>query len=92
MVSVLLPEGAGPTPASSTVGLVVSKAVGGSVVRTRVKRRLRHLSAARLASLPVGTEMVLRALPPAATASSSELGTDLDRCLRSLVPTEQVSA
>lgn len=92
MVSVLLPDGSPSTAGTSTVGLVVSKAVGGSVVRTRVKRRLRHLCAARLDLLPAGSEMVLRALPPAAAASSAELGADLDRCLRSLVPAEQVSA
>lgn len=92
MVSVLLADRSAPSTGASTVGLVVSKGVGGSVVRTRVKRRLRHLCAARLDTLPAGTEVVLRALPPAATASSATLGEDLDRCLRSLVPAEQVSA
>jgi ribonuclease P protein component len=92
VVSVLLPDGSPAAARTSSVGLVVSKAVGGAVVRTRVKRRLRHVCAARLDLLPTGTEVVLRALPPAATASSADLGADLDRCLRSLVPTERVSA
>ncbi|MPY97719.1 MAG: ribonuclease P protein component [Actinophytocola sp.] len=65
-------------------GFVVSKAVGNAVVRHRVLRRLRHLVAARLGTLPRGTTLVVRALPPAASASSAELGKDLDRALRKL--------
>jgi ribonuclease P protein component len=63
-------------------GFVVSKAVGGSVVRHRVARRLRHLVRPRLAALPPGTALVGRALPPAATASSVEVAADLDAGLR----------
>jgi ribonuclease P protein component len=66
------------------VGFVVSRAVGGSVVRNRVVRRLRHLVRPRLAQLPPGTLLVLRALPAAATATSAELATDLDALLRRL--------
>jgi len=65
-------------------GFVVSKAVGNSVVRHRVTRRLRHLVAARLGTLPDGCALVVRALPPAANASSRELGSDLDAALRRL--------
>jgi ribonuclease P protein component len=64
------------------VGLVVSKAVGGSVVRHRVSRRLRHLIRERLALLPEGTRLVERAAPPAATATSAALASDLDAVLR----------
>jgi ribonuclease P protein component len=67
------------------VGFVVSKAVGGSVVRTRVKRRLRHLVRDRLPSLPSGAILVVRAAPAAAGATSAELARDLDRCLSRLV-------
>jgi ribonuclease P protein component len=63
-------------------GFVVSRAVGGSVVRHRVTRRLRHLVARRLAALPPGARLVVRALPPAAGASSAELADDLDAGLR----------
>ncbi|MGC5614669.1 ribonuclease P protein component [Georgenia sp. Z1491] len=65
------------------VGFVVSKGVGGAVVRTRVKRRLRHLMSERLASIERGTHVVVRALPRAAQATSAQLGADLDRALRS---------
>jgi ribonuclease P protein component len=58
------------------VGFVVSKAVGGAVLRNRVKRRLRHLAADRLADTPAGTRMVVRALPRSAGAAT-ELRTDL---------------
>jgi ribonuclease P protein component len=60
---------------------VVSKAVGGSVVRHAVVRRLRHLVRPRLAGLPPGARLVVRALPDAATASSARLGADLDAAL-----------
>ena len=66
---------------TSRAGLVVSKAVGGSVVRSTVSRRLRHLLRDRLASLPAGSRLVVRASPPAATASSALLGDDLDAAL-----------
>jgi len=68
----------------SRVGFVVSRAVGGAVVRNRVARRLRHLVRSRLQQLPPGTLLVIRALPPAATATSAELAMDLDAVLRRL--------
>lgn len=66
------------------VGFVVSKAVGGSVVRHRVARRLRHVLRERLDSLPAGTRLVVRALPRSATADSARLASDVDRALRTL--------
>ena len=64
------------------VGFVVSKQVGGSVVRNRVKRRLRHAVGSRLEQLPDDGRLVVRALPASAAASYQELGDDLDRCLQ----------
>jgi ribonuclease P protein component len=63
------------------VGFVVSKAVGGAVVRNRTKRRLRALVHQRLNQVPAGTDLVIRANPLAAQASSQELGRDLDALL-----------
>ena len=68
----------GPGP---RVGLVVGKAVGNAVVRNRVKRQLRHLVRPYLTQLPPSSELVIRALPPAATMSGAELGAELARCL-----------
>ena len=63
------------------VGMIVSRAVGNSVVRNRVKRRLRHLVRARLGHLEPGTVVAVRALPASASMTSAELGGQLDRCL-----------
>ena len=70
------PEALHPRPARA--GFVVGRSVGNAVVRHRVTRRLRHLLAARLEHLDPGTEIVVRALPPAADASSAALAADLD--------------
>ena len=68
---------AGPARA----GLVVSKAVGGSVVRTRVARRLRHVLRRWVPALPAGTRLVVRAAPAAAAADSAALDQDLRAAL-----------
>lgn len=68
-------------PVPPRAGLVVSKAVGGSVVRHRVARRLRHLLRERLERLAPGTLLIVRAAPAAASASSSALAGDLDTAL-----------
>jgi ribonuclease P protein component len=65
-------------------GLVVSRAVGGSVVRSRVSRRLRHLLRDRLPALPDGARLVVRAAPASACADSAALGGDLDAALARL--------
>ena len=71
-------------PAGPLVGFVVSKAVGNSVQRHGVTRRLRAQIASRLELLPAGSGTVVRALPGAASASSADLGRDLDRALSRL--------
>ena len=63
------------------VGFVVSKAVGNSVIRHRVTRRLRALAGSRLAALAPATQVVVRANPVAAQATSAELGDALDAAL-----------
>ena len=78
----LAPEADGPARA----GFVVGRAVGNSVVRHRTVRQLRHLVRDRLDRLPAGSVLVVRALPPAATADSAALGRDLDSALTRLLP------
>jgi ribonuclease P protein component len=77
----------GPGPAQPRAGFVVSKAVGGAVVRNAVTRRLRALVRDRLDRLPTGSSLVVRGLPPAATATSALLGEQLDSCLGRLLAT-----
>ena len=63
---------------SKRAGFVVPRAVGSAVVRNRVRRRLRHLVRDRLASLPAGSLLVVRALPGAADRPYQQLAADLD--------------
>lgn len=74
-------DGTRPGPEPIRIGIITSKAVGPAVVRNRVNRRLRHLARARLDLLPPGSQLVVRALPPASSASSRELAADLDAVL-----------
>ena len=62
-------------------GFVVSAKVGNAVTRHRVTRRLRPLIRQELTALPAGTDVVVRALPAAATATSAALGADLRSAL-----------
>jgi ribonuclease P protein component len=75
---------------TARIGFVVSKAVGPAVTRNLVKRRLRHLCRERIETLPPGSLLVVRALPPAAQASYDELATELDRCLARVATPESV--
>jgi|APCry1669189034_1035192.scaffolds.fasta_scaffold03908_5 ribonuclease P protein component len=77
---------------SPNVGFIVSSAVGGSVVRHRVTRQLRHIMWQHLASFPSGMRIVVRALPAAATATSVELEADVVKALRRLGVTQGVTA
>jgi ribonuclease P protein component len=71
-------------------GFVVGKAVGNSVVRHRVTRRLRAVVRNELHRLPPTADLVVRARPESATASSAVLHTDLaaglDRLLAGRMP------
>jgi ribonuclease P protein component len=78
----------GSSPASghpARAGFVVSKAVGPAVTRNLVTRRLRHLLRDRLDLLPAGADLVVRALPAAATRPYDELAADLDAALAKAV-------
>ncbi len=62
-------------------GLVVSKAVGNAVTRHATSRRLRHVCRSLADTLPVTAEVVVRALPASATATSEQLARDLAKAL-----------
>jgi ribonuclease P protein component len=67
------------------VGFVVSRAVGGAVVRNRVRRVLRHLARGYLGSLPAGSLLVVRADPRAATARQADVAAELDLVITALL-------
>ena len=53
-------------------GLIISKAVGGSVIRHKVARRLRHEISRHISTLTPGTLIVVRALSNAKNADVSQ--------------------
>jgi ribonuclease P protein component len=62
-------------------GFIVSKAVGGAVVRNLVRRRLKSIVDRRIASGFAGYDVVFRALPASATAPFAELEREVGRSL-----------
>lgn len=79
------PHAPGESVPPARAGFVVSKAVGGAVVRNQVKRRLRHLMRDRLVQLPPGSLVVVRALSDAGSADHDHLARDLDAALQRLL-------
>lgn len=67
--------------AERIAGFAVSRAVGGAVIRNRVKRRLRAIMADLLPTLPEGSAVVIRALPRSADADYVKLKRDVAECL-----------
>jgi ribonuclease P protein component len=73
------------------VGFVVSRAVGGAVVRNRVKRRLRAAMAEQIVPLSQrerggSCDIVVRATAAAGAASFEDLRSDLAAGLAAVVP------
>ncbi|GAA2279068.1 ribonuclease P protein component [Streptomyces roseiscleroticus] len=79
------PHAPGESASPARAGFVVSKAVGGAVVRNKVKRRFRHLMRERMVLLPPGSLVVVRALPNAGDADHAQLARDLDAALQRLL-------
>ena len=76
----------GIPPGTARAGFVVGRAVGNSVVRHRVTRRLRELVRAELHRLPPTADLVVRARPEAGDADSAALRRDLAAGLDRLLP------
>jgi ribonuclease P protein component len=70
--------------APARLGITVSRRVGGAVVRTRVKRRLREWFRTHRALFPMGKDFVVIARPTAATAPAEEIGRELEGVLARL--------
>lgn len=62
-------------------GFIVSKAVGGAVVRNRVRRRLKSIVDHRLSKGFNVADVVFRVLPAASTATFHELKHEVDHAL-----------
>lgn len=69
-------------PDGPRIGLVVSKAVGGSVDRHRVSRRLRHVVGDMIGELAAEDRIVIRALPGSRDVASARLRGELERGIR----------
>lgn len=65
----------------SRVGFVVAKSVGNAVTRNVVRRRLRGVVVEQRDSLPYGCDVVVRALPAAASAGYAVLAGDYGSAL-----------
>ena len=65
------------TAGGTRAGFVVGRTVGNSVVRHRVTRRLRAVVLEQLDCLPETADLVVRARPEAAAATSADLRRDL---------------
>jgi ribonuclease P protein component len=66
------------TNAPAQAGLIINKSVGGSVVRHKVARQMRHLLKDQLDFLPAGAHVVVRVLP-------GSVGQDLKKDLNALL-------
>lgn len=62
-------------------GFIVSKQVGGAVVRNTVRRRLKAVCAEALPAVRPGADIVIRALPRAAAAPFAVLRAEVAHCL-----------
>lgn len=68
-------------PRAARFGFIVNKQVGSAVVRNTVRRRLKAVCAEALPGLQSGADIVIRALPDAATLPFGELRDEVSRCL-----------
>ncbi len=69
------------TDGPARFGFIVSRQVGGAVVRNTIRRRLKALCFESMDAIAPGSEIVIRALPSAASASYADLRTDVEKCL-----------
>ena len=82
---------AGPDK-TSRFGISVKKALGGAVVRNRIRRRIREILRRNRTEIPTGWDIVIHPRPSVAQAPFGPLETELMRVLRSIVPKAQPPA
>ncbi|MCP2033013.1 ribonuclease P protein component [Okibacterium sp. HSC-33S16] len=66
-----------PNGGTPRFGFIVAKTVGNAVMRNRIRRRLKAIAHDLAPEIPLGSEIVFRALPPAAVAVFSDLKAEL---------------
>jgi ribonuclease P protein component len=67
----------------SRFGVSIKKALGGAVVRNRIRRRLREIVRCRRSEIPAGWDMVIHPKSAADKAPFAELAEELLRLLES---------
>jgi ribonuclease P protein component len=72
---------ASPEGGAARFGFIVSKQVGSAVVRNTIRRRLKAICAEAISSVRPGSQVVIRALPDAASAPFHDLRAEVARCL-----------
>ena len=68
-------------PAAPQIGLIINKSVGGSVLRHRIARQLRHAIREHLTQLPSHSQLVIRTLRPA-ESYTTELAELVEKVLK----------
>jgi len=75
---------AGAARNSSRFGISVKKALGGAVVRNRIKRRIREILRRNRTEIPTGWDIVIHPRATVAKAAFAPLEAELVRLLRSV--------
>jgi ribonuclease P protein component len=78
-------ESSGPRPVSR-FGISVKKALGGAVVRNRIRRRIREILRCNRTEIPSGWDIVIHPRRSVAQAPFASLEAELVRLLRSIAP------
>ena len=66
----------------SRFGISVKRAVGGAVVRNRIRRRIREILRLNLAEIPAGWDIVIHPRASVARAEFAKLAEELKKLLR----------
>ena len=80
-------KAAGPSR-MSRFGISVKKALGGAVVRNRIRRRIREILRRNWTEIPTGWDIVIHPRRSVAQAPFAPLETELVRLLRGIPPKE----
>lgn len=78
------PDGAEPRAAGPRIGFTVPRAIGGAVVRNRIRRRLREALRVRLADLDGGWQIVVNPRKQAFDAPFADIEKEVEKLLRRL--------